>query len=85
MSDFLKQDIFFFVTTVLTIVLGLLLAVLIVYLIRIGRRVDYIMDKAKQEVDSLSSELADFRKNVKASGLNIKHIGKLITHFTKKK
>lgn len=73
MSDFLKQDIFFFVTTVAVVVLTILLAVLIVYIIKISRDVKYISKRAKSEADLISQDLSELRENVKDKGAKLKY------------
>jgi hypothetical protein len=73
MNDILKQDIFFFVATIAVVILTILLAVLVVYIIRISRKVNYIADKAKQETDLLSGELTELRRNIRSSGFKLKH------------
>jgi hypothetical protein len=73
MNDLLKQDIFFFVATIAVVILSILLAILVIYIIRISRKVNYIADKAKQETDLLSTELTELRRNIRSSGLKLKH------------
>jgi uncharacterized protein YoxC len=85
MNDFLKQDIFFFITTVSVAVLTILLGVLLVYLIRIGRKVDYITDKAKTETDLLTQELANLRQSIRDTGFKVRHVAQFIRAVTGKK
>lgn len=85
MDDFLKQDIFFVVATVATVVLAGLLVVLLVYFIRISKNIDYIITKAKEETDAISLELGVFRKNVRETGFKLKHVINFFSSIKKKK
>lgn len=73
MNDLLKQDVFFAVTTVAVIVLTILFVILMVYLIQIIRRVNYITTKAREQTDLLTEELAALRSNIK-TGFKFRHI-----------
>jgi hypothetical protein len=71
MQDFLKQDIFFFITSAVAVFAGVLLIVLMVYLIRISRKINYIADKVKQQADLISDDIDSLRAHVRA-GLGLK-------------
>jgi hypothetical protein len=85
MEDILKQDIFFFVTTISVIVFTILFGVILIYAVRIFYRIDFITKKAKLEVELFSSELAELRKNIKNSGFKLKHILDFFKHLSKKR
>lgn len=85
MTDFLKQDIFFFVTTVAVGVIVILLSILLVYAIRFVRTASYVMDKIKSETDIITSELAELRANIRKEGVKLKHFAKFAGAFTKKR
>ena len=82
MTDFMKQDIFFFVTTIAVVILTLLLAILIVYIIKITKDVKYISQKAKTEADLLSQDLSDLRRNM-STGFKIKHLFNFFNNLRK--
>jgi MFS-type transporter involved in bile tolerance (Atg22 family) len=84
MNDFMKQDIFFFVTTIAVVVVGLLLAILIVYLIKISKDVKYISRKAKTEADLISEDISQLRSNMK-TGMKLKHLFTFFNNLRKKK
>lgn len=84
MDDYLKQDIFFFITTVSVIFLTLLLGVFLVYVIRIARTVDQILIKVREETDIISGELGELRKNIRKEGVKLKHFAKFVTNIKKK-
>jgi len=85
MNDFLKQDIFFFVTTVAVVVLAILLAILIIYIIKISKDVKYISHKAKNEADLISKDLSDLRENVREKGAKLKYFMSFFNNLRKKK
>lgn len=73
MTDFMKLDVFFFVTTIAVVILTLLLAVLIIYIIKIGKDIKYISHRAKSEADLIAQDLSDLRQNVKDKGVKMKY------------
>jgi hypothetical protein len=83
METFVKQDIFFFITSLAVVVLTILVAVLVIYLIRITRKVNYIADKAKTETDLLSQELTELRKNIR-TGMKFKHFTSFFSNLTRR-
>lgn len=85
MQDFLKQDIFFFITTVVVLLLGIFLSILLVYIIRIAKNVDYITKKVRSETDIITAELGELRKNIRAEGVKIRHFTKFFSVFGKRK
>ncbi len=85
MSEFLKQDIFFFVTTIAVGILTLLLAILIIYIIKISKDVKYISNKAKTETDLISNDLSELRQNVKDKGAKLKYFISFFNNLGKKR
>ena len=85
MTDFMKMDVFFFVTTIAVVIWTVLVGVLIAYLIRISRKVDYITDKAKQQTDLLSEDLGELRKNMKGGGFKLASLAKFFWGLRSKK
>jgi hypothetical protein len=81
MSDFLKQDIFFFITTVAVIVLTLLLGLLLIYLIRIAKTLDEITKRVRQETDIIVDEVGELRAKIKREGIKIRHFAKFFSAF----
>jgi predicted Holliday junction resolvase-like endonuclease len=85
MNEFLKQDIFFFVTTIAVVILTLLLTVLIIYIIKISKDIKYISNRAKSEADLISQDLSDLRENVKQKGANLKYFLSFFNNLKNKK
>ena len=84
MTDFLKQDIFFFITTVAVVVIMLLAGVLLIYLIKIVRSVNYILDKVRLETDIITRELGELRASIRSEGIKIKQFAKFFGNLRKK-
>lgn len=85
MTDFLKQDVFFFVTTVAVLLVAIFLSVLLIYIIRIAKNVDHITMKIRSETDIIAAELGELRKNIRAEGVKIRHFTKFFSIFRGKK
>ena len=85
MTDFLKQDIFFFVTTVAVVILAIALAVALFYLIRILRNVDTIVEVAKGETHNIVHDIAEARQGIKARvGVAAAGLGSIASYFVGK-
>lgn len=84
MSDFLKQDIFFFVATVSVFMVAILLGVFLVYVIRIARTVDHILARVREETDIITDELGELRRNIRKEGVKLKHFAKFVNNVKKK-
>lgn len=68
MDEFLKMDIFFFIASICTAILTVLLAIALFYLIALIRDLKYISGKAKTEADNLSQDIENLRQSVKQKG-----------------
>jgi uncharacterized protein YoxC len=84
MNDFLKQDIFFFITTIAVVILTILLAVLVAYLIKISKDVKYITNKAKDQAELISEDISNLRSNVKEHGAKLKYFASFFSDLVKK-
>lgn len=73
MDEFLKMDLFFVVTTVVVLLLGIFLIVAVVYVIRILRNVDHLSRNISEESDHIRTDLGVLRKNVREEGMKISH------------
>ncbi|MDX1536031.1 MAG: hypothetical protein R3346_04715 [Candidatus Spechtbacterales bacterium] len=61
----MKADIFFFIAAITTVVLGIGLTVVVVYLIKIMRDVRYIMERARERTDSVLEYIDKFIEDAK--------------------
>ncbi|MDP3880734.1 MAG: hypothetical protein Q8Q32_00940 [bacterium] len=81
MDSFLKADIFFFVSTVFTILLGVFLLVFLFYMLRIARNAKDISERIRESVKEISEDIEDKRKQIKYGGIGLSDI---VAFFTKK-
>ena len=68
----MKSEIFFFISSIATVILTILIGMMAVYLIRILRNVDNISEKAKDEADLIKEDVADLRQNIRDEGIKVK-------------
>ncbi|MCH8986831.1 hypothetical protein IIA94_01540 [Patescibacteria group bacterium] len=73
MDDILKADIFFFITTIATIILSVFLGIVFFYTIRILHDIKHISSVAKKESTIISEELSELRENIKKRGTKLKY------------
>ncbi|MCX6786742.1 MAG: hypothetical protein NTU85_02930 [Candidatus Kaiserbacteria bacterium] len=80
MNEFLKMDIFFFVTTVVVIVLGIFSVFVLVRLERVLKNIEHISEQVSLESDTIREDLAEMRKDIKRGK---GHIRSLFSFFGK--
>ena len=79
MSEFLKMDSFFFVSTIGFVILGILLIVALVYIILLLRSLSHIAKAVEEETDAIKGDLDDARESIKREGINFfSNIGSLL-------
>lgn len=66
METLLKADIFFFVTTAVVVVLGILIVVALIYVLRILRNIDDISRKVKEEGSEIIQDVHELRRDLRA-------------------
>lgn len=64
MNDFLKMDVFFFITTVALVLLTSFGAVVLWRLANILKNVEHIFEQIALETDGIRSDLADMRTDI---------------------
>ncbi len=65
MSEFLKMDIFFFVTTVAVVVLAFFAAFVLWRLQRVLKNIEYISQQVASESDIVRQDLAEMRDDIR--------------------
>lgn len=85
MTEFIKADVFFFVTTIAIVLLAVLFAVFMFYLIGIMRNVRDLSALAKDEGKNIKEDIAELRANIKREGLRFKHFADFMKKPHKKK
>ena len=78
MDQFLKMDIFFFITTLVVIALGLVMLLIGLKIWRILGHVERIMEIAEEETELIKEDIADFRRDIRQRGFSIFSIGRFI-------
>lgn len=74
MDALAKSDIFFFITSVATVVVSALIVVALVYFIRVLRDVKEISARAKDEAGRLAEDITAFRSEVRVQGARAKEV-----------
>jgi hypothetical protein len=89
MEQFVKADIFFFITTLAVVVTSIVLTIAFVFIIQILRDVRYITKRIRKETDGLLEDVHDARNFVKKEVKQALDIRELISGimgmFVKKK
>ncbi|MCX6763696.1 MAG: hypothetical protein NTZ97_03110 [Candidatus Moranbacteria bacterium] len=86
MENFIKADIFFFITSIFVVILTIVLAIGAFYVIAILRDLKHISARAKVEGDELMEDIKNLRQNVKIQGAGLKSISRFFSSlFNKKK
>jgi len=65
MNEFLKMDIFFFVTTIVVLVVGMFSAYILWRIGRVLKHVEHISEQASLESDSIRADLAEMRTDIR--------------------
>lgn len=81
MESIMKSDIFFFVTTISVSLVTILFMIVLLYAIRIFRKIDSLSQEVKEEGSALVEDLRNFRIKVKEQGVKISHIADLFNMF----
>lgn len=74
MDDFLQMDIFFFVTTFVVVVLGVLVALLLYKVFRILSHVEEISKQLSEESALIRADIAAARTSIRDEGFKLKHL-----------
>jgi hypothetical protein len=65
MDDFMKADVFFFVTTIAVVVISILIVIGLVYMIIILRTTKDFAKKVKTEGEEVMDDIKEFRTRMK--------------------
>jgi F0F1-type ATP synthase membrane subunit a len=85
MESLIHADIFFFVTTILVVVLTGALIVVSVYVVRILRDMKDISQKVKNESEKIVGDIDNLRDKIKEEGVGLRSLGKFFSFFTPRK
>lgn len=82
MNTLIHADIFFFTTTIIFIVMGILASIALYYVIGILKNVRDVSDTVKESSDILAEDIKALREQVKEKGLKISSFIKLFGTIT---
>lgn len=85
MNDFIKMDVFFFVTTVVVLCAGILLLVAMFYLIRILKSFDEVMKNVSEESYSIRNDFQMLRAQIRAEGMKVKYLSDFFSSIAARK
>lgn len=84
MSEFLKMDVFFFVTTVAVVVVALCVAIVSWRFWRILKNIEHISEQAAREADTIHLDLIDLRANIRRGEGRLKSLFGFLGKTTKR-
>lgn len=83
MDTLIHADVFFFVTTIAVVVVGIAFTVVLVYLAKILRDVKEVTEQVKEETILFRRDIADLRGDVKKEGFRAQRIFMFFRNFFK--
>ncbi len=83
MNDILHANIFFFITSVVVVILGVLAIFAFYYILGILKNIRDITDRAQRGSEVLAGDLQDLRANIKEEGMRFRHIKKFLKGYSK--
>ncbi|MBI2577251.1 MAG: hypothetical protein HYV77_00195 [Candidatus Wildermuthbacteria bacterium] len=78
MDSIIQADIFFFITTVALVTLTVILAVALIYIVKILRNIKHVTDLAKKESLLLSEDFEQVRLKIRQEGFKIQYLLQLL-------
>lgn len=84
MNTLIHADIFFFVTTVVVIVVGIAFTVALIYLTKVLSDIKEITKQVKEETILFREDVAGLRNDIKKEGFRAEHFLMFVKNFFKK-
>jgi hypothetical protein len=81
MDTLIHADIFFFVTTIAVVIVTLLLAIALIYLIKVLNRIKNIAEQIREETVLFREDVHDLRDSVRREGFKLKNIADFAMGF----
>jgi len=85
MTEFLKMDIFFVVTTVAVVVMTILLVAVLIRVLRILKNIEDISLMVEEEGEHFREDIAELRAGIKREGVKASHFMDFLGLGTKKR
>ena len=76
METLVKADVFFFITTIVVLILGVTLFVAAIYLIKVLRKVKIITDRVEEEAGEIINDAHKLRENIKKEEVRMSFVSK---------
>ena len=84
MTDFLKMDIFFVVTTIVVVLIGALIIVLLAQGVRFLKTLNRIGEQVEEETAALREDIGEARARIKQEGFRVASLVSLATKAGKR-
>ena len=85
MTEVVHADIFFFITAIAVIVVGVASLIALYYAIVILRDAREIVKKIRQASDEIEEDFEDLRENIRNEGVKVRAIVELVLAFIRRK
>ena len=85
MDTLIHADIFFFVTTIAVVAVGIAFTVALAYSISILKNVRAVSKAVREETNLVREDIQAARENVKREGFKLKHLASFFSGFPNKK
>ncbi len=79
--NLIHADIFFFITTIVVVFLGILLVFVLYYLAKSARAFSRIMERVEAESVKVADDIDGLRERIKEEGTKVSGLGKWIASF----
>jgi hypothetical protein len=84
MNSFIEMDIFFFITTIVVIAIGVLFVVILLRIWRILGHVEEISKDVSAESALMRDDIADLRSSIREHGLKMSYLKVFLSHALKR-
>ena len=84
MDTLIHADIFFFVTTIAVVCVTLLVAIALIYLIKVLNRIKNIAEQIREETVLFREDVHDLRDSVRREGFKLKNLFGFFQRFIPK-
>lgn len=81
MNTLIHADIFFFVTTIVIVILGIGAAIITYYILKIVKSFRHVMENIKKESDNIAEDIAALRVRVKEESTKVSPWLGLVSKF----
>jgi len=82
-TEFLKMDLFFFITSTVVVLMGLFGLIILFYIIKIVRAASRLIGTVQREADEIAEDFKEIKKDVKEGVHDMKEGISTATNYTK--